>query len=172
MLITLSSSQSNASFAPIRPAIEKSVSFDNTFSNPIVIPPYSSIALHSSKWTRLANVNDDLLGVRLRGLSGFESYSGAISGMSHVVGYFPNFNINNISHGANPHAENASGAIYHCMNPPLYLDLHNPSEIRLNSLSVDLVNIEEQVVTTDDFHGAVVVLHVRKGIQPPRNKLK
>ena len=161
----------------VRAGTELVTSFMNNFKNPIKLPPYAQIALHSVKFERITT-NQDLLGVRVRGVP-FETYNGCVSGISNILGFFPNWNnqVAAIRKATDPSGaadvivrENASGSIYHCMNPPIYVDVNNTTEMLLSTIQVDLVNIFEQVASDAPFQEGMVVLHVRAGRRPPKPK--
>ncbi len=154
---------------PVRGGSELVTSFTNNFKNPIRLPPYAQIALHSVKFERMTT-NESLLGVRVRGIP-FETYNGCISGISNILGFFPNFDNQVVAIPSDDSivSENASGSIYHNADPPIYVDVNNPTEMLLNTIDVDLVNIFEKAATAT-FQKAVIVLHVRGGRRPPKMK--
>jgi len=162
---------------PVRAGTELVTNFQNNFKNPIKLPPYAQIALHSVKFDRI-NTTELLLGVRIRGIP-FETYNGCTSGISNILGFFPNFDNQAvvIRKDTDPvttpdeiKIQNASGSIYHCMNPPIYVDVNNPNEMLLNTIDVDLVNVFESKPKLATFERAMVVLHVRGGRRPPKPK--
>lgn len=151
--------------------------FQNNFKNPVKLPPYAQIAIHSVKFVRLTSTQN-LLGIRIRGIP-FETYNGATSGISNILGFFPNFDnqVAAIRKDTDPTStadvivgENASGSLYHQMNPPLYVDVNNTTEMLLNTIQADLVNIFEEVENSGGFEAGAIVLHVRAGRRPPKPK--
>ena len=160
---------------PVRAGNELVTSFTNNFKNPIKLPPYAQVALHSVKFERITT-NENLLGVRVRGIP-FQTYNGCVSGISNILGFFPNFDnqVAAIRKAEDPSGaadvivrENASGSIYHNADPPIYVDINNPTEMLLNQVDVDLVNIFEKVSTQTTFQKGIVVLHVRGGRRPKK----
>ena len=80
-----------------------------------------------------------------------ESYNGANSGISKIIGTIPRFD--------NTNAE--VGSLNFDITNPVYLDLNNTDEIQLNQLKIDFVNIDETIVT--DLTGtSIVTLHIRQ----------
>ena len=164
----------------VRGGTELVSGFMNNFKNPVRHPPYSQIALHSVKFERLTT-NEDLMGIRIRGIP-FQTYNGATSAISNILGFFPNWNnqVAAIRKAEDPSGaadvivrENASGSIYHHMNPPLYVDVNNTTEMLLNTIEVDLVNMYDQragAITSAGFQEATIILHVRAGRRPPKPK--
>ena len=153
---------------PVRTGSELVTSFTNNFKNPIKLPPYAQVALHSVKFERMTT-NENLLGVRVRGIP-FQTYNGCISGISNILGFFPNFDNQVVAIPSDDSIvrENASGSIYHNADPPVYVDINNPTEMLLNQVDVDLVNIFEKVSTQTTFQKGIVVLHVRGGRRPKK----
>lgn len=80
-----------------------------------------------------------------------ESYNGANSGISKIVGTIPRFDNSNFE----------VGSLNFDIANPVYLDLHNTDDITLNQIKIDFVNIDETLVT--DLTGtSVVTLHIRE----------
>tara|TARA_R110000765_G_scaffold59412_1_gene115609 strand:- start:1158 stop:3149 length:1992 start_codon:yes stop_codon:yes gene_type:complete len=80
-----------------------------------------------------------------------ESYNGANSGISKIIGTIPRFD--------NTNAE--VGALNFDIANPVYLDLNNTEAMQLNQLKIDFVNIDETIVT--DLTGTTIVtLHIRE----------
>ena len=114
----------------------QTTSFSNYFQSAIRIPPYSQIGVHSVKINRNTS-SQDLLFIRVRGLP-IETYNGANSGMSQILGVIPDFhNFGTQDHqgGGTDHGVNASRSLIHHMNPPLYVSLNNPTELLLNEIN-------------------------------------
>ena len=157
---------------PVRGGTERVSGFMNNFKNPVRLPPYSQIALHSVKFERLTTT-EALLGIRIRGIP-FQTYNGCISGISNILGFFPNFDNQVVALSTDAIvSENASGSIYHQMNPPIYVDVNNTTEMLLSTIDVDLVNIFDQragAIASAGFQEGVVILHVRAGRKPPKPK--
>jgi hypothetical protein len=80
-----------------------------------------------------------------------ESYNGAQSGISKIVGTVPRFDSTN----------NEVGSLFYDIANPVYLDLNNTEDILLNQMKIDFVNVDEKIV--NDLTGtSVVTLHIRQ----------
>jgi hypothetical protein len=167
-LVLLGNRFKNASGAGVHIGQEAQATFTNYFSNPIVLPPYSQVALHGAKICRSTAATKDeiMLFVRLKGLN-VQSFNGVNSGISQIVGAIEDFNITpSIRHNGNDvDSLNASGSIYRAVASPVYLDLNNPHELRLSTLSCDIVNQDEQLAS-HLTHQTNIILHFRRGRKP------
>jgi len=164
-LVLLGNRQKNASGAGAHISIEEQATFTNYFSNPIVLPPYSQVALHGAKLVRNTVITaEPLLFVRLKGIP-ITSYNGVNSGISQIVGTIEDFNLvaNHRPNAGHPiDTLNASGAIYRAVASPVYIDLNNPHPMRLSELSVDVVKDTEEIVS--HLRGETnIILHFRRG---------
>ncbi len=80
-----------------------------------------------------------------------ESYNGANSGISKIIGTIPRFDNSN----------DEVGSLNFDIANPVYLDLNNTDDIKLNQIKIDFVNIDETLVT--DLTGtSVITLHIRE----------
>jgi hypothetical protein len=80
-----------------------------------------------------------------------ESYNGAQSGISKIIGTIPRFDNNN----------NEVGSLFYDISNPIYLDLNNTEDLLLNQLKIDFVNVNEKIVS--DLTGTTVVtLHIKQ----------
>lgn len=143
----------------------QTTSFSNYFQSAIRIPPYSQIGVHSVKINRNTS-SQDLLFIRVRGLP-IETYNGANSGMSQILGVIPDFH--NFGVGVketgtfSEHGVNASQSLVHHMNPPLYVNLNNPTELLLNEINAELVDANEEVQPRGEYDArSIIVLHIRQ----------
>ena len=134
--------------------IENANSFTNYFTNTFVVEPDSEVALISVNCSRKTGQGKGDEGyVRLNGFGLFQTYNGATSQQSKIIGAF----LRDTDVGGH------SGPIFTQKSHPIYLALRNPEEIHLNQLSVDLVDADEVLVQDLDLDSpSRVVLHVRK----------
>lgn len=80
-----------------------------------------------------------------------ESYNGAQSGISKIVGTIPRFDSSN----------SEIGSLFYDIANPVYLDLNNTEDLLLNQMKIDFVNVDEKIV--NDLTGtSVVTLHIRQ----------
>ena len=172
-LILLGNRQKNASGAGAHIDIEEQATFTNYFSNPIVLPPYSQISLHSAKIDRTSGIGSEpLLFVRIHGIP-FQSYNGVNSGISHILGTIEDFNLtagggDDPSGGTYIFTNNASGAIYRAQDERVYLDVNNPTPIHLSQITCDIVKDDETVISHLQ-NKTNVILHIRRGKKPKPN---
>lgn len=153
-------SSGGSSFLPI----EEQADFTNYFSNPIILPPYSQIALHSAKIVRTAGaLSEPLLFVRIQGIP-FQSYNGVNSGISTILGTIEDFNLTAGGGDAvsYPDTINASGAIYKASPDRVYLDVNNPTPIHLSQITCQIVKDNEEIITHLQ-NKTNVILHIRRG---------
>ena len=77
------------------------------------------------------------------------TYNGGNSGISKIIGTVPRFDSSN----------EEVGALFHDVGNPIYINLNNSEELRLNQISIDFVNINETIV--QDLTGtSVITLHI------------
>ena len=89
--------------------------------------------------------------VRLKNMT-FDSTNFAIGQKSKILYHLPSFSNN---------GESTGSLYFEPTSVPLYVDLHNTTDIYMNSIEVDIVKIDES--PADDLTGrTVVVLHIRQ----------
>ena len=94
--------------------------------------------------------NTNSLFVRLKNMT-FDSANMSVSNMSKILYHIPAFSNNGES----------TGALFFEPAEPIYLDLHNPQEIQLTTLEVDIVNSNE-TISKDLLGKTVVCFHIKQ----------
>ena len=80
-----------------------------------------------------------------------QSQNGANSGMSKILYHLPRFS----------DTGNDVGALYWTPTEMVYVDLNNPSEMTLNDIHVDIVDVDEKIINDLDGN-TIVVFHIRE----------
>lgn len=136
--------------------VENVASFTNYFSNPIVIPPHSEIAVSTVNVSRLTGEGKGSSAfVRLNNFPTMSSYNGATHQKTQIVCEFPR----------ETDTGGHSGPLHYEPPFPLYLDIGNIDEIHLSQISIDIVDVNGVLVTDLDNgvgSNTVVILHVRQ----------
>jgi len=136
--------------------VEDVASFTNYFSNPIVIPPHSEIAVSTVNVSRLTGQGKGSSAfVRLNNFPTMSSFNGATHQRTQIVCEFPR----------ETDTGGHSGPLHYEPPFPLYLDIGNIDEIHLSQISIDIVDVNGVLVTDlDNGVGSktVVILHVRQ----------
>ena len=82
----------------------------------------------------------------------FDSTTFAIGQKSKILYHLPSFSNN---------GESTGSLYFEPTSVPVYMDLHNTTDVYLTSVEIDIVKIDESLAT--DLAGrTVVVLHVRQ----------
>ena len=102
----------------------------------------------SSEVPTIKNTNS--LFVRLKNMT-FDSANMSVSNMSKILYHIPAFSNNGES----------TGALFFEPAQPIYLDLHNPQEIQMTTLEVDVVSADEKI-SGDLLGKTVIVFHIKQ----------